>query len=247
MRTERIVYTPEVILPIRRKENDNTSLKVKQSAKRTALLTAALIALAANARADVIKKKKIADEESRKIYDKYKPYDTNKDGILDEQEQIKMKREIKYKDIQNSLNLYSYEGEVRGNSAINKLNQEELIEFIQKYPKILYHQKLNADVSRMILNKLVDYRIKHLKKDFTPMDKFAEKAKMNDQWHVTDHIKRISKNEELKEVFADNFAFYYTDYKFRTDHYSTEYRNTFIELLLPKAKPSNTKIPQTSH
>ena len=209
-------------------------------------MTAALLALAANARADVIDIGKIAAEESRKICDKYKPYDTNKDGILDEQEQIQMKREIKYKDIQNSLNLYSYEGEVRGNSAINKLKQEELIEFLQKYPRILYHQKLNADVSRMIVNKLVNYRIEHLKEDFTPMDKFAEKAKMNDSWHVIDHIKRISKNEKLKEVFADNFAFYYTDFKFGTDHYGWEYRNTFIELLLPKVKSSNAKISQTS-
>ena len=53
MRTERVIYTPEVILPSKRNENNNTAIMIKHSSKNAALLTAALLAMAANAKAFV--------------------------------------------------------------------------------------------------------------------------------------------------------------------------------------------------
>ena len=53
MKTQRIVYFPKVILPIRKKDSDNNNCKVKHFSKNAALLSAALLALAANAKAVV--------------------------------------------------------------------------------------------------------------------------------------------------------------------------------------------------
>lgn len=260
MKTERIICMPQVILPSRRNEN-NVPSKIQHSAKSAALLTAALLALAGCSEAEVKNSKTIknevdeykpinieviANEASQKVYEKYEPYDINKDGILDEQEQIKMKREIKYQDINKSLHLYTYEGTRKGNGLISRLNHEELIELLQKYPGIINLQSLDINTSRNILNKLVDYRIKNLKADFKPMDNFTQKAKINDPWHREDHINRIIKNPQLKEVFADNFAFNYAEYKPNVNIYGQDYINPFIRLLLPSKTTSSANNSQTS-
>ena len=237
MKTERIICMPQVILPSRRNEN-NVPSKIQHSAKSAALLTTALLALAGCSEAEVKNSKTIknevdeykpinieviANEASQKVYEKYEPYDINK-----------------------SLHLYTYEGTRKGNGLISRLNHEELIELLQKYPGIINLQSLDINTSRNILNKLVDYRIKNLKADFKPMDNFTQKAKINDPWHREDHINRIIKNPQLKEVFADNFAFNYAEYKPNVNIYGQDYINPFIRLLLPSKTTSSANNSQTS-
>ena len=62
MRTEKIVYTPEVIMPSRKKQEDTVTLTIpKSTAKAAGMLAASMLALASMAKADVKHEKYCGD------------------------------------------------------------------------------------------------------------------------------------------------------------------------------------------
>ena len=186
------------------------------SGKTAAALVAALTMAAGYAKAEVIDIKQAAFDYMQKEYARLKQFDTNNDGKLDENEQRKMNT-------------------VKTNLP-SKPSAEELAAKRKRLAFISESNDLRAKYVYGVLDgwlaeqnmRLVNYRLNNLPKNFSPDPNFLQnsglyakvikkgffsdtdtgKYKLLDEWSFRDKIKIIIRNPKLKEIYANNFAYY---------------------------------------